>query len=115
MTYHPDRSEQETELYARKLGVGALNNHSAVVLHADSDTNHAKVHDHQRPDSPIDDDLEEILEGPDTAMVHPRQVFIMNSGILPGQSRSALRDPPAPTISISHFPWRQWSIWKPPQ
>ena len=48
-TYNPDRCEKKTELYPSELWVYAADDNGAITLRSNTNPNHSKVHDGQRP------------------------------------------------------------------
>ena len=96
--HDPDGSGEETELDACKGLICSADDDCCVVLDTDADADDSKVHEEQWPEAPVHEDREEVLPFPASTMINPRQIFVVDLGILAGQGRFALGNPFVPAF-----------------
>ena len=97
ITYNPNRRCQQAEIDACQPAIGGLDNDRRIQLHSNTNANNPEVHEHKRPQSPVDQDVPEIFQVPFSLAVDTSQVLIVNLGVLASEGWPAGRDPPKPS------------------
>lgn len=112
MTYHPNRRKQQANRDAAEVRVDGSNDDAPIQLRANTNTHDSKVHEHQGPHTPVNQDIPQILHVPRSGVIHPLEILIMNQGVLARQRLGARRQPPQilvsdPLLARSQRPVRQ--------
>lgn len=114
-TYDPDGCKQQAQLNSSKVGVDALDDDGAIQLRADADTNDAKVHQGQGPQSPIDQDVAEVLERPGPGVVDALEVLVVYDGVFAGQGLGRLGQELEDALAHAGLSGRQRAVGQPPE
>lgn len=112
MTYHPNRREQQANRDAAEVRVDGSNDDAPIQLRANTNTHDSKVHEHQGPHTPVNQDIPQILHVPRSGVIYPLEILIMNQGVLARQRLGARRQPTQilmsdPLLARSQRPVRQ--------
>src|SRR5690606_28474784 len=107
--------KEQADLNAASLGLDGPDNDGSVKLGADADADNAKVHQSQRPKSPVEQDEAKVLEVPRAGMVDAPEVVVVYNGLLAGQSLRRWREPLPETTALSHLARDKGTVGQPPQ
>lgn len=114
-TYNPYGRKQQADLDVAVFRVDRGYDDIPIQLRANADAHDAKVHQHQRPEAPVDQHIAEVLPCPRTGMVHPLEVLIVNHGVLALEGLGRCREEPHEARLGSLLPRWEGTVGKPPQ
>ncbi|KAJ0164131.1 hypothetical protein CTA2_1679 [Colletotrichum tanaceti] len=114
-THNPDGCEEQADLDAGCRGHNGTNDDGAVKLSTNADADDSKVHEGQRPKTPVDQDSDEVPEGPGPRMVDPTKVMVVNDGVLARKGFRCGWKPLQPGRPLTLLSRRKGAVGKPPE
>lgn len=113
--HDPDGGGEQADLDTGGLGLDGRNDDGAVELSSDTDSDNSKVHQSQGPQTPVAENLSEILEGPRASVVDTSEIVVMDNGILALEDFGGLGEPLEKSGVGSFLAGSQRTIREPPE
>ncbi|TPX13975.1 uncharacterized protein E0L32_005675 [Thyridium curvatum] len=113
--HDPDGRRQQAELDAREGRVDGLDDDGAVELRADAHAHDAKVHQHERPQPPVDQHVAQVAQVPRPRVVHAPHLLVVHGRVLALERLRAGGQPPEPPAARARLPGRQGPVGQPPE
>lgn len=114
-TYDPNGGKEQADLDAREVGVDGRNDDVPVELGANTDAHDAKVHQKEGPQSPVEEHVRKVLEGPVLHVVDATELPVMHDGILTLEGLGGLGQPLHQAGPLPHLARGQGLVRKPPE
>lgn len=116
LPYNPDRSKEQAHVNVAQRRVRRLDDHGAVVLGAVAHAHDAKVHDQQRPQSPVQHDAAQVAQRPRRLVVDAPQIVVMDLCVAARQRGGTLWQPSQIFLSRrNRLPRWSWPVREPPE
>lgn len=113
--HDPYGRKQQADLDIGVVWVDGCDDDVSVELRPDADTHDAKVHHDQWPESPVDEDIAEVLPRPWARVVHPLEIVVVHKGVLTLESLRCCGEVLHKALLDALFARRKRAVRKPPE